>query len=241
MSRFFAAQVTLRLKPAASSLRQYANPKKPLVLFTYLDAQEHLPYADDSAAVTPKSELNGGIVVDTPTRMNLARKYSYSSHTGGKEGSYTSHTDLRYEKTKESALRKKMAAIFSSTSTTPPSCAGGADRLGGNREERKRLPPHLCDISASQSQIKFDAEMRETSNAMRWSIQRNDRPTDCRASTPSSILFEPMPYGEMQNSPRRTAGSGFGNLNGNNKDSIDINVSLEKRNYPYSPFNPTLK
>ena len=49
-----------------------------------------------------------------------------------------------------------------------------------------------------------------------------------RASTPSSILFEPMPYGEMQNSPRRTAGSGFGNLNMNNKDSIDINVSHVK-------------
>ena len=116
---------------------QYANTKKPLVLFTYLDAQEHLPYADDSAAVTPKSELNGGIVVDTPTRLNLARKYSYSSHTG-KEGSYCSHTDLRYEKsrpTKESALRKKMASIFSSTSTAP-SCAGGADRDRlGNREE----------------------------------------------------------------------------------------------------------
>ena len=129
------------MKPAAKSSPQYANTKKPLVLFTYLDAQEHLPYADDSAAVTPKSELNGGIVVDTPTRLNLARKYSYSSHTG-KEGSYTSHTDLRYEKTrtKESALRKKMAAIFSSTSTAP-SCAGGADRLG-NREGRMSLPPH---------------------------------------------------------------------------------------------------
>ena len=35
--------------------------------------QEHLPYADDSTAVTPKSELNGGIVVDTPTKMGLSR------------------------------------------------------------------------------------------------------------------------------------------------------------------------
>ena len=135
-SQIETRRLILRISP---SVLQYANTKKPLVLFTYLDAQEHLPYADDSAAVTPKSELNGGIVVDTPTRLNLARKYSYSSHTGGKEGSYTSHTDLRYEKTrpptKESALRKKMAAIFSSTSTAP-SCAGGAaDRLG-NREER---------------------------------------------------------------------------------------------------------
>ena len=35
--------------------------------------QEHLPYADDSTAVTPKSELNGGIIVDTPTKMGLSR------------------------------------------------------------------------------------------------------------------------------------------------------------------------
>ncbi len=153
---------------------KYANSKKPLVLFTYLDAQEHLPYADDSTAVTPKSELNGGIVVDTPTRMNLARKYSYTSHTG-KEGSYTSHTDLRYEKTKESTLRKKMAALFSSS----------------------------------------------TSSGV----------TNNKASTPSSILLEPMPYSEMRDSPRRTApgNGGFGNLNGNNKDSIDINVSVHIR------------
>ena len=36
--------------------------RKPLVLSTYLDAQEHLPYADDSNAVTPMSEENGAMV-----------------------------------------------------------------------------------------------------------------------------------------------------------------------------------
>lgn len=36
---------------------------RPLVLSTYLDAQEHLPYADDSNAVTPMSEENGAMVV----------------------------------------------------------------------------------------------------------------------------------------------------------------------------------
>ena len=101
--------------------------KKPLVLFTYLDAQEHLPYADDSTAVTPKSELNGGIVVDTPTRMGLARKLSYNSHTGKLvDNSYNSHTDLRYPpgtagpgglcsasgSTKEGILTKRMASLF---------------------------------------------------------------------------------------------------------------------------------
>lgn len=39
-----------------------SGDRKPLVLSTYLDAQEHLPYADDSAAVTPMSEDNGAIV-----------------------------------------------------------------------------------------------------------------------------------------------------------------------------------
>lgn len=33
------------------------------MLSTYLDAQEHLPYADDSNAVTPMSEENGAIIV----------------------------------------------------------------------------------------------------------------------------------------------------------------------------------
>jgi hypothetical protein len=163
---------------------KYGNSKKPLVLFTYLDAQEHLPYADDSTAVTPKSELNGGIVVDTPTRMNLARKYSYTSHTG-KEGSYTSHTDLRYEKTKESTLRKKMAALFSSSAAAAAAASSGAAAASKN------------------------------------------------PSTPSSILLEPMPYSEMMHSsPRRTAGNGFGFNGGNNKDSIDINVS----SCLFSPF-----
>ena len=70
---------------AAAAAVSGGGGRKPLVLFTYLDAQEHLPYADDSTAVTPKSELNGGIVVDTPTRIGMARKLSYNSHTGKSE------------------------------------------------------------------------------------------------------------------------------------------------------------
>ena len=42
--------------------RRYGD-KKPLVLSTYMDAQEHLPYADDSTAATPMSEENGAIIV----------------------------------------------------------------------------------------------------------------------------------------------------------------------------------
>ena len=126
------------VEAAAAAAAAAAAGKKPLVLFTYLDAQEHLPYADDSTAVTPKSELNGGIVVDTPTRMGLARKLSYNSHTGKLvDNSYNSHTDLRYPpgtamqpgppvtagdsraglcsasgSTKEGILTKRMASLF---------------------------------------------------------------------------------------------------------------------------------
>lgn len=53
-------QFTLR-----NTRRMVAPPgdRKPLVLSTYLDAQEHLPYADDSNAVTPMSEENGVMVL----------------------------------------------------------------------------------------------------------------------------------------------------------------------------------
>lgn len=54
-----------------------SGDRKPLVLSTYLDAQEHLPYADDSAAVTPMSEDNGAIVVP-PYTMNLGKRPAIS-------------------------------------------------------------------------------------------------------------------------------------------------------------------
>ena len=105
---------------------KYGNSKKPLILFTYLDAQEHLPYADDSTAVTPKSELNGGIVVDTPTRnlAGLSRKMSYNSHCGKVDYSYNSHENLRYppsiaSNTKEGILTKRMAHLMSDNQHQP--------------------------------------------------------------------------------------------------------------------------
>ncbi|XP_047500155.1 sodium channel protein para-like [Penaeus chinensis] len=83
--------------------------KKPLVLSTYLDAQEHLPYADDSAAVTPMSEENGAIIVPVYTTLG-SRHNSYTSHTS--RISYTSHGDLINGKppTKESQLLNRMAS-----------------------------------------------------------------------------------------------------------------------------------
>ncbi|XP_018330937.1 sodium channel protein para isoform X3 [Agrilus planipennis] len=66
--------------------------RKPLVLSTYLDAQEHLPYADDSNAVTPMSEENGAMVVPMYYASLGSRHSSYTSHAS--RMSYTSHNDL---------------------------------------------------------------------------------------------------------------------------------------------------
>ncbi|KAK1120318.1 hypothetical protein K0M31_012302 [Melipona bicolor] len=84
--------------------------RKPLVLSTFLDAQEHLPYADDSNAVTPMSEENGTIVVPVYYANLGSRHSSYTSHAS--RLSYTSHGDLiggianaGKSMTKESQLR----------------------------------------------------------------------------------------------------------------------------------------
>ncbi|XP_069697315.1 sodium channel protein para isoform X12 [Periplaneta americana] len=83
--------------------------RKPLVLSTYLDAQEHLPYADDSNAVTPMSEENGAIVVPVYYANLGSRHSSYTSHAS--RISYTSHGDLLgaggKPRTKESQLRTR--------------------------------------------------------------------------------------------------------------------------------------
>ncbi|XP_063225568.1 sodium channel protein para isoform X2 [Bacillus rossius redtenbacheri] len=83
--------------------------RKPLVLSTYLDAQEHLPYADDSNAVTPMSEENGAIVVPAYYASLGSRHSSYTSHAS--RVSYTSHGDLLGAPplTKESQLRSRSA------------------------------------------------------------------------------------------------------------------------------------
>uniref|UniRef100_T1JEU7 Sodium channel protein n=1 Tax=Strigamia maritima TaxID=126957 RepID=T1JEU7_STRMM len=84
--------------------RRYGD-KKPLVLSTFLDAQEHLPYADDSTAVTPMSEENGAIIIPGYAILN-SRHNSYTSHCS--RGSYTSHGDLNAKAfTKENQLRTR--------------------------------------------------------------------------------------------------------------------------------------
>uniref|UniRef100_T1GH96 Voltage-gated Na+ ion channel cytoplasmic domain-containing protein n=1 Tax=Megaselia scalaris TaxID=36166 RepID=T1GH96_MEGSC len=79
------------------------NDRKPLVLSTYLDAQEHLPYADDSNAVTPMSEENGTILVpmyygnlgsstqDINTAYLILFPFLFILKTGSRHSSYTSH------------------------------------------------------------------------------------------------------------------------------------------------------
>jgi hypothetical protein len=86
----------IRRRP--SQILPNQNGKKPLVLFNYLDAQNHLPYADDSQQGTPKSERNGGIIIDNPIRNEIGRKFSMN----GKDGSHlSSNSDIWYPGSKK--------------------------------------------------------------------------------------------------------------------------------------------
>ena len=81
-----------------------------------MDAQEHLPYADDSNAVTPMSEENGAIIVPVYTHIGSSHRSSYTSHAS--RISYTSHGDLlnggKGIQTKQDQLLQKRAAIMPS-------------------------------------------------------------------------------------------------------------------------------
>ena len=59
---------------------QILNGEKPSSLLNYFEAEKHLPYADDSGRNTPKSDLNGGLIIDSPLRNELARKLSLKSN-----------------------------------------------------------------------------------------------------------------------------------------------------------------
>lgn len=96
-------QFTIRNGRGGRFVGMPGSDRKPLVLSTYLDAQEHLPYADDSNAVTPMSEENGAIIVPVYYANLGSRHSSYTSHQS--RISYTSHGDLLGGMTKESRLR----------------------------------------------------------------------------------------------------------------------------------------
>lgn len=65
------------------------SDRKPLVLKSYLDAQDFLPYADDSDAVSPMSEDNNAMII--PSHNITSRHSSYTSHSS--RISCTSHAD----------------------------------------------------------------------------------------------------------------------------------------------------
>lgn len=107
------------------------SDRKPLVLSTYLDAQEHLPYADDSNAVTPMSEENGAIIVPVYYANLGSRHSSYTSHQS--RISYTSHGDLLGGMTKESRLRGRSSR--NNHTAVPPNGANIVDaNHKGHRE-----------------------------------------------------------------------------------------------------------
>ncbi|XP_044316902.1 sodium channel protein para isoform X44 [Drosophila rhopaloa] len=104
------------------------SDRKPLVLSTYQDAQQHLPYADDSNAVTPMSEENGAIIVPVYYGNLGSRHSSYTSHQS--RISYTSHGDLLggmavmgvSTMTKESKLRNRNTRNQSVGATNGTTC-----------------------------------------------------------------------------------------------------------------------
>ncbi|KAM7346308.1 sodium voltage-gated channel paralytic isoform 38-T43 [Cochliomyia hominivorax] len=112
------------------------SDRKPLVLSTYQDAQQHLPYADDSNAVTPMSEENGAIIVPVYYCNLGSRHSSYTSHQS--RISYTSHGDLlggmaamgASTMTKESKLRSR-----NSRNQSIGTSNGGTQYVDNNHKE----------------------------------------------------------------------------------------------------------
>ncbi|XP_073830162.1 sodium voltage-gated channel paralytic isoform X3 [Musca autumnalis] len=119
------------------------SDRKPLVLQTYQDAQQHLPYADDSNAVTPMSEENGAIIVPAYYCNLGSRHSSYTSHQS--RISYTSHGDLlggmaamgASTMTKESKLRSRNTRNQSIGAATNGSTAGGGGYPDTNHKEQR--------------------------------------------------------------------------------------------------------
>ncbi|CAG9828334.1 unnamed protein product, partial [Diabrotica balteata] len=143
--------------------------RKPLVLSTYLDAQEHLPYADDSNAVTPMSEENGAMVVPIYYANLGSRHSSYTSHAS--RISYTSHGDLlcglggtAKVMTKESQLRNR------SLRTGPPTAATATTTPNNYTEYNHRA--HRGDYDGPTSQM--EGKIKHLDNPF---IDNNQRQT----------------------------------------------------------------
>jgi voltage-gated sodium channel type II alpha len=124
-------QFTIR-NPRGRFVGVPGNDRKPLVLQTYLDAQEHLPYADDSNAVTPMSEENGAIIVPVYYANLGSRHSSYTSHQS--RISYTSHGDLLGGMTKESRLRGRSRNSHTMIQNQPTSASYADQNHKGHRD-----------------------------------------------------------------------------------------------------------
>ncbi|KAF2902697.1 hypothetical protein ILUMI_03476 [Ignelater luminosus] len=147
---------------------------KPLVLSTYLDAQEHLPYADDSNAVTPMSEENGAMVVPMYYANLGSRHSSFTSHMS--RMSYTSHVDLfgglggnGKMKTKESHLR------YLSSKNAPVATTNYAEFNHKPHRGDYNGPMGLCETKFKQLDNPFiDSGQRQTLVDMRDVMVLND-------------------------------------------------------------------
>ncbi|XP_052563363.1 sodium channel protein para isoform X7 [Culex pipiens pallens] len=134
------------------------SDRKPLVLSTYLDAQEHLPYADDSNAVTPMSEENG------------SRHSSYTSHQS--RISYTSHGDLLGGMTKESRLRSRTQRNTNHSIVPPANMAASAASVTGAGSGAPNMS--YVDTNHKGQQRDFDQSQDYTDDAGK--IKHNDNP-----------------------------------------------------------------
>ncbi len=72
--------------PGSPYNNRRASRDKLMVLSTYMDAQEHLPYADDSTAATPMSEENGAIIL--PFMGNGVHHQSHGAGLGNFGGRF---------------------------------------------------------------------------------------------------------------------------------------------------------
>lgn len=150
------------------------SDRKPLVLSTYLDAQEHLPYADDSNAVTPMSEENGAIIVPVYYANLGSRHSSYTSHQS--RISYTSHGDLLGGMTKESRLRSRTQRN-TNHSIVPPNNMASAGSVAGTGASGMGSGggPNMSYVDTNhKGQRDFDMSQDCTDEAGK--IKHNDNP-----------------------------------------------------------------
>ncbi|XP_044257372.1 sodium channel protein para-like isoform X3 [Tribolium madens] len=161
-------QFTLR-----NNRRMVAPPgdRKPLVLSTYLDAQEHLPYADDSNAVTPMSEENGVMVLPMYYTNLGSRHSSYTSHAS--RMSYTSHGDLLGGLGSNGKMMTKESQLRNRSLRNGPAAAPVSHK--STRGVYDGPTGHICESKVKQIDNPFiDSNQRQTVVDMKDVMVLND-------------------------------------------------------------------